>query len=90
VRRVLLTGRCTVAQDGGDAGMTSDAEQLARLLEEGRLSAQELLGRYCALLYRRFGTYAEVAARSGLDRRTARKYVVEYGTPAEREETPRG
>jgi len=89
VRRVLLTGRCTLEWDGVETGPAADAEQLAQLLEAGRLSAQELLGRYCALLYRRFGTYAEVAARSGLDRRTARKYVVEYGAPAAGEQAPR-
>jgi len=89
VRRVLLTGRCTLEWDGVETGPAADAEQLAQLLEAGRLSAQELLGRYCALLYRRFGTYAEVAARSELDRRTARKYVVEYGAPAAGEQAPR-
>jgi hypothetical protein len=44
------------------------------------LSAKDLLGRYCAMLYRELGTYAEVAARTGLDRRTARKYVVDYSS----------
>jgi predicted transcriptional regulator len=45
---------------------------------DGQLSAQELLGHYCAMMYRRFGTYTEVAERTGLDRRTVRKYIVEY------------
>jgi DNA-binding CsgD family transcriptional regulator len=30
---------------------------------------------YCALLYRRHGTYEEVARRTGLDRRTVKKYL---------------
>jgi hypothetical protein len=78
VRRVLLTGRYTRdLANVADSG-TGGAEQLAALFEAGQLSAQALLGRYCALLYRRFGTYAEVADRTGLDRRTARKYVVEH------------
>ena len=47
-------------------------------MRSGSLSAQELLRWYCALLYRRFGTYAEVAQRTGLDRRTARKHVVDH------------
>jgi len=82
VRRVLLTGRYAgdLNEDAGHA--TRDSERLAALLEAGQFSAQELLGRYCALLYKRFGTYAEVAERTGLDRRTARKYVVEYGGDA--------
>jgi hypothetical protein len=44
-------------------------------VEAGELSADELLGRYGALLYRRFGSYAEVARRLNVDVRTARKYV---------------
>jgi len=36
------------------------------------------------MLYGQLGTYAEVAARTGLDRRTARKYVVDYSTPTSR------
>ena len=32
---------------------------------------------YCALLYRRHGTYEEVARRTKLDRRTVKKYVLE-------------
>jgi hypothetical protein len=30
------------------------------------------------MLYRQLGTYADVAERTGLDRRTARKYIVDY------------
>jgi sigma-54 specific flagellar transcriptional regulator A len=82
VRRVLLTGRCADGLGGLAGTAQGEAERLATLLEAGRLSAQELLGRYCALLHRRFGTYAEVAERTGLDRRTARKYVVEYAGAA--------
>jgi len=44
-------------------------------LRAGTLTADELLSRYCGLLYRRLGTYADVAKRAGLDPRTARKYV---------------
>jgi DNA-binding transcriptional regulator LsrR (DeoR family) len=39
------------------------------------MQAEEMLERYCALLYRRYGTYEEVARRAALDRRTAKKYV---------------
>ena len=79
VRRILLTGRYA-----GDPGPTASSQGplLAELVGEGQLSAKDLLGRYCAMLYRRLGSYAEVATRTGLDRRTARKYIVDY-TPAE-------
>ena len=72
VRRILLTGR--YAGDLVDASPGEDDALLARL-RAGELTASELLGQYCALLYRRYGTYAEVAKRTGLDPRTSRKYV---------------
>ena len=79
MRRILLTGR--YAADLVSTAAT-EHEQLADLVRAGRLSARELLGRYCAMLYRRGGTYAEVADRTGLDRRTARKYVEEFSAKA--------
>jgi DNA-binding NtrC family response regulator len=75
VRRILLTGR----YPGDLTGVAASREQqFAAMVHSGQLSAKDLLGRYCAMLYRQLGTYAEVATRTGLDRRTARKYVVEY------------
>jgi len=72
VRRILLTGR--YAGDIAEAA-TNDEEHLAEKLRAGELTAEELLARYCALLYRRLGTYADVAKRTGLDPRTSRKYI---------------
>jgi hypothetical protein len=72
VRRILLTGRYageTAPAAGGEE------EALLEKLRAGALTADELLARYSALLYRRLGSYAEVAKRTGLDPRTARKYV---------------
>jgi hypothetical protein len=72
VRRILLTGRYageTVPAAGGEE------EALLEKLRAGALTADELLARYSALLYRKLGSYAEVAKRTGLDPRTARKYV---------------
>ena len=72
VRRTLLTG----SYHAGIAPATPDEE--ATLLESmraGELTATELLTRYCGIVYRRVGTYSEVARRTGLDPRTARKYV---------------
>jgi DNA-binding NtrC family response regulator len=75
MRRILLTGRYTSDHGSADAG----AEQkFSDLVCAGQLSATDLLGRYCAMLYRQLGTYADVAERTGLDRRTARKYIVDY------------
>jgi hypothetical protein len=72
VRRILLTGRYT-GESAPAHGAADDS--LPSRVEAGELTADELLGRYGALLYRRFGSYAEVARRMGVDVRTARKYV---------------
>jgi MoxR-like ATPase len=72
VRRILLTGRyaADLARDT-QAGTNFEA-----LLAEGRLTADEMLARYCAMLYQRLGSYAAVAERTGLDPRTSRKYIL--------------
>ncbi|NLH15475.1 MAG: sigma-54-dependent Fis family transcriptional regulator [Phycisphaerae bacterium] len=51
------------------------SERLTTDILEGNLSAEILLSRYCGLLYERFGNYEEVARRTSLDRRTAKKYI---------------
>jgi transcriptional regulator with PAS, ATPase and Fis domain len=71
VRRILLTGRYA----GEVANAAGEDDLLVGKLHAGALTAEELLARYCALLYRRLGTYAEVAKRTGLDPRTSRKYI---------------
>ena len=72
VRRILMTGR----YEGERAEPAPDEEDaLAEKLRAGQLTADELLSRYCALLYRRLRTYADVAKQTGLDPRTSRKYV---------------
>ena len=74
VRRILLTGRYVPHVSSAAA---DENEALADQMRSGELTASELLSRYCAMLYRRFGTYAEVAKRTGIDPRTSRKYVEE-------------
>ena len=71
VRNVLVRGHYRPAvlerRDGGD--------ELARLLREGSLSADELLRRYCRHVYELAGSYEEAARRLGLDRRTVRARI---------------
>ena len=75
VRRILLTG--------GYAGQPSAAagprDRYLAGVEGGLLDAEQVLAGYCALLYRRHGTYEEVARRTRLDRRTAKRYVLAAG-----------
>ena len=77
MRRVLLTGSYRGDLLDDPKGLVSLEELLAREVRDGTLDANALLTRYCAMLYRRAGTYEEVARRTGLDRRTVSKYVAE-------------
>ncbi len=75
-RRVLLSG----AYEGDLRSVAPDlSAALAAGVEAGSLTASELLSGYCRLLHGRHGTYEEVARRTGLDRRTAKKHVMGQG-----------
>ena len=49
---------------------------LAESIAEGDLTVDDLVTRYCRLLYERFGSYKDVARRTGLDWRTVKSKVV--------------
>ncbi|MCU0599800.1 MAG: sigma 54-interacting transcriptional regulator [Desulfobacterales bacterium] len=72
VRRVMLKGLYT-----GEKG--SDGLDVCRHLvdgvEQGDIDAYNLISGYCYLLYQRHRTFEEVARRTGLDRRTVKKYI---------------
>ena len=72
IRRILLTRHYY-----GDVMVTKPnlEEELVQKIHSGTLQARELLNQYCTLLYKRFGTFEEVARRTGLDRRTVKKYL---------------
>ncbi len=53
----------------------TEKNQPAYFFENCRLTADELMREYIGALYRREGTLAAVAAISGLDRRTVKKYL---------------
>ncbi len=76
VRRILLTRsyRGELPVEPGDL-----RGRLLAAVDGGNLDAQGLLAGYCALLYRRLGTYEQVARVTGLDRRTVKKYVLAGG-----------
>jgi hypothetical protein len=54
----------------GDARAT-----LLDAVSQGALTAEELLARYCSLVYAATGSYQETARRLGIDRRTVRSKV---------------
>ena len=72
IRRILLTN-----QYDGDHSRQQNGlrDLLIDGIDHGSLDAQTLLGGYCGLLYQRLGTLEHVARRTGLDRRTVRKYI---------------
>ncbi len=75
VRRVLLNRNYS----GDHKAVSSDLQSyLAENMGNGTLDAQSLLSGYCAMLYRRYGTFEEVARRTCLDRRTVKKYILEW------------
>ena len=53
----------------------SNAESLSEDLIKGRLTADELLRRYCTLVYAETGSYEETARRLKLDRRTIKSKI---------------
>ena len=73
IRRVILK-RDYEGQTIQNAGIK---EQLMVGIDTGTMTAEELLNRYCKILYERHGTYEEVARRAGLDRRTVKKRITE-------------
>jgi len=72
IRRILLSGGYRPPEM---APQRVAAARLAEALTEGTTTAADLLGDYCTLLYQRYPTYQDVARRTGLDRRTVKKYL---------------
>lgn len=72
VRRILMTRHYR----GHVRSLQPDWEkEFLEKIRSGNLEVHQMVIQYCALLYQRFGTYEEVARRTGLDRRTVKKYV---------------
>jgi hypothetical protein len=71
VRNVMIRGEYR------PAGTTSSTarQRVADELLAGSLSAEELLRRYCTLVYSATGSFQETGRRLGLDRRTVREKV---------------
>jgi len=82
IRRVMLKRdyRGDQKTQNGDL-----ATILTEGISRGELDAQNLLSGYCKMLYRRLGTFEEVARRTRLDRRTVKKYINEWTNPEEEE-----
>ncbi len=71
VRNALIRHEYHPARPG-EAGAESE---LAAAVRTGELTAEELLSRYCTLVYARCGSYEVAARRLALDRRTVKARV---------------
>ncbi len=54
---------------------THAAKNLAELLEDGQLTADEVLSRYCTMVYAKSRNYEETGRRLEIERRTVKKRV---------------
>jgi transcriptional regulator with AAA-type ATPase domain len=72
VNNVLIRGEYRPAGNGGAPGAR---ERLAEELLSGELTADEVLRRYCTIVYAQAGSYEEAARRLELDRRTVKSRV---------------
>ncbi|MHC5173727.1 MAG: sigma-54-dependent transcriptional regulator [Planctomycetota bacterium] len=75
IRRVILKRN----YEGQKSKSKNPQDQLKAGIDSGTLTADELLGGYCKMLYDRCGTYEEVAKLTAMDRRTVKKRVREHG-----------
>ena len=71
VRNVMIRGEYRPPL----AGNPSARQRVADDVLAGALSAEEVLRRYCTLVYAQTGSYQETGRRLGLDRRTVREKI---------------
>ncbi|MBI9088009.1 MAG: sigma-54-dependent Fis family transcriptional regulator [Desulfobacterium sp.] len=72
VRRVMMRKSYEGREQAGKKDL---GERLAQGIKAGNMAVSSLIAGYCTLLYREHNTYEQVAKRTGLDRRTVKKYI---------------
>jgi len=72
VRRILLSGTYEIDMSTTASGGEDD---FVAAIEAGMLTADQLISRYCLRIYKRHGTYEEVARRTDLNWRTVKKHI---------------
>ncbi|MBW3595692.1 MAG: sigma 54-interacting transcriptional regulator [Planctomycetes bacterium] len=77
VRNVLIRGRYDPLPRRGAHAPAEPYRELVEQAAAGALTADELLARYCTLVYVQTGSYEQAARRLGLDRRTVKAKVDE-------------
>ncbi|MDM8536116.1 sigma 54-interacting transcriptional regulator [Desulfobacterales bacterium HSG17] len=75
VRRILLKGH----YEGDHSPIKNDLNShLTDAINKGNMDAQRLLSGYCFLLHQQHKTFEAVANITGLDRRTVKKYILQW------------
>ncbi|HEX6960454.1 MAG TPA: sigma 54-interacting transcriptional regulator [Lacipirellula sp.] len=74
-RNVMIHGSYSPAASQAASGESWDST--SRAIQAGSLTADEVLRRYCHIVYQQCGNYEETARRIGLDWRTVKKKVGE-------------
>lgn len=77
MRNVVLRKTYRPASSDAAAPASDAVAALGEALGRGELSADELLGGYCTIVYARCGSYEQAAKRLGLDRRTVKARIDE-------------
>jgi len=77
VRSVLLKKDYGGQQKNVDENLDL-AEKLVKGIVDRDIMVSSLISGYCKLLYDQFGTYEQVAKHTGLDRRTIKKYIINF------------
>ncbi len=91
VRNVLVHGdyvpeslsspvKVLVTEPHGNGHKHDEPQELATVLDAGKLTAEELLRRYVGRVHQLSGSYEEAARRLALDRRTVKKYLKPQAT----------
>ena len=78
IRRDYRPSRPNSAGHGPAPLASGPPDAMAQVIEDfrgGRVTANELLTRYCTIVYRINGSYEETARRIGLDRRTVKNRI---------------
>ena len=75
VSNVLIRREYLPRVAGGQPAVDDPRRAVADEILSGRLSAEEVLNRYCTLVFAGTGSYQEAARRLGLDRRTVKARV---------------
>jgi DNA-binding NtrC family response regulator len=77
VRNVLVRGRYDPLPRSAAEAPAEPYRELVEQVAHGALTADELLARYCTIVYLQTGSYEQAARRLGLDRRTVKAKVDE-------------